>query len=156
MWPIVQSSSQNQNFVNTSKNILKNINQTFLVVRYFTWKLEFVSNILSMIVESFIFCCIMAQSSGEKKYIVSVPYITILGYLVYNSCTFVNHILFYNIIKNILTITIYYMRSFLAKFQWLNEFHLFQRIYWKMIFSQNKQSRKCDRLQLQTIFRKNL
>ena len=48
------------------------------------------------------------------------------------------------------------MRRFLAKFQWLNEFHRFQRIYLKMIFSQNKQSRKCDRLQLQTIVRKNL
>ena len=109
-----------------------------------------------MIVESFMFCCIMAQSSGEKKYIVSVPYPTILGYLAHNSCTFVNYILFYNIIKYILTITIYYIRSFLAKFQWLNEFHLLQRIYLKLIFSQNKQSRKCDRLQLQTIFRKNL
>ena len=145
--------SQNQNFVNSSKKFLKNINQTFLVVCYFTWKLEFVSNILSMIVESFIFCCTTAQSFGKKKYIVSVPYLTTLGYLVYNSCTFVNYILFYAIIKYILTITIYYIRSFLAKFQWLNgfkEFHLYQIFYWKMISSQNKQSsilpRKCDRL----------
>ena len=47
-----QSSSRNENFVNTCKNLLKNINQTFLVVRYSTWKLEFVSNILWMIVVS--------------------------------------------------------------------------------------------------------
>ena len=41
-------SSQNENFVSTSKNLLKNRNWT--VVLYFTWKLEFVSNILRMIV----------------------------------------------------------------------------------------------------------
>ena len=43
---------QNKNFVSTSKNLLKNRNWTFPVVRYFTWKLEFVSNILWMIVAS--------------------------------------------------------------------------------------------------------
>ena len=47
--PSVQFSSQNQNFVNTSEKLLKNTIQTFPVVRYFTWKLEFVSNILSIL-----------------------------------------------------------------------------------------------------------
>ena len=37
------SSSRIGNFVSTSKNLLKNRNWTFPVVRYFTWKLEFVS-----------------------------------------------------------------------------------------------------------------
>ena len=38
-------------FVNTSKKLLNNRNWTFPAMCYFTWKLEFVSNILSMIVE---------------------------------------------------------------------------------------------------------
>ena len=37
------------NLFNTTKKFLKNRNWIFPVVRYFTWKLEFVSNILSMI-----------------------------------------------------------------------------------------------------------
>ena len=40
----------NQKFVNTSKKLLKNRNQSFPVVHYFTWKLELVSNILWMMV----------------------------------------------------------------------------------------------------------
>ena len=47
---IAYSSSQNENFVSTSKNLLKNRNWTFAVVPYFTWKLELVSNIFWMIV----------------------------------------------------------------------------------------------------------
>ena len=38
--PSAQSSSQNQTFVSTSKNLLKNRNRTFPIVRYFRWKLE--------------------------------------------------------------------------------------------------------------------
>ena len=48
--PSTQPHSQNENFVNTSKKLFKYRNWTFSMVRYFTWKLEFVSNILSMIV----------------------------------------------------------------------------------------------------------
>ena len=44
------SSSQNENFNSTGKSLLKNRNWTFPVVRYFTWKLEFVSDILWTIV----------------------------------------------------------------------------------------------------------
>ena len=44
-----QLYSQNENFVNTSK---KNRNWTFPVVRCFIWKLEFVSNILCIIVSA--------------------------------------------------------------------------------------------------------
>ena len=40
-----------QNFVDTSKRLLENKNWTFPVVRYFTWKLEFLSNILSVVVD---------------------------------------------------------------------------------------------------------
>ena len=47
--PSAQSSSRHENFVSTSKNLLKNCNWSFSIVRYFTWKLEFVSNILWMI-----------------------------------------------------------------------------------------------------------
>ena len=36
----------NENFVNTSKKLLKNRNQTFPVMCYFTLKLELVSDIL--------------------------------------------------------------------------------------------------------------
>ena len=39
-----------ETFANTSKKVPKSSNQTFHVVRYFTWKLELVSNILWMIV----------------------------------------------------------------------------------------------------------
>ena len=45
-----QFSCQNENFVYTSKKLLKNKNQTFPIVRYFTWKLESASNTLWMIV----------------------------------------------------------------------------------------------------------
>ena len=45
-----------KNFIDTSKNLQKNRNWAFLVVHYFTWKLEFVSNILSMIVAIFSWC----------------------------------------------------------------------------------------------------
>ena len=41
---------RNEHFISTSKNLLKNRYWTFLLVRYFTWKLEFVSNILWVIV----------------------------------------------------------------------------------------------------------
>ena len=41
-----QSPCQNQRFVNTRRKLLKNRNWTFLVVHYFTWKLELVSDIL--------------------------------------------------------------------------------------------------------------
>ena len=47
--PSAHSSSRNENFVSASKNLLKNRQWTFLVVCYFLWKLEFVSNILWMI-----------------------------------------------------------------------------------------------------------
>ena len=46
--PNAQFSSQNENVANTSKKPLKN---SFPVVRYFTSKLELVSNILRMIVD---------------------------------------------------------------------------------------------------------
>ena len=45
------SSSYNENFVNTSKKLLKNRTWTFPVVPYLTWELEFVSNILCIIVD---------------------------------------------------------------------------------------------------------
>ena len=45
-----QSFSRNEKFVSTNKNLLKNRSWTFPIVRYFTWKLEFVSNIFWMIV----------------------------------------------------------------------------------------------------------
>ena len=45
------SSTQNENFVYTSRKLLKNRNWTFHIEHYFTWKLEFVSNILWMIVD---------------------------------------------------------------------------------------------------------
>ena len=48
--PSAQSSSQNENFVNTSKKLFKNWNWTFLVVRYFTLTLKFVSYILVSII----------------------------------------------------------------------------------------------------------
>ena len=46
--PSAQSSSQNENFVNTSKKFPKNRNLTFSLVHYFTWNLKFILNILSM------------------------------------------------------------------------------------------------------------
>ena len=45
-----QSSSKMKNVFNTRKTLLKNRNWSFLVLHYFRRKLEFVSNILSMIV----------------------------------------------------------------------------------------------------------
>ena len=48
--PSAYSSSWNENFVSTNKNLLKNRNWTFAIARYFTWKLEFSSNTWWMIV----------------------------------------------------------------------------------------------------------
>ena len=48
--PSAQSCSQNKNLVSTSMHLLENRNWTFPKVHYFTWKLEFVSNILWMVV----------------------------------------------------------------------------------------------------------
>ena len=45
-----KASSWNENFVATSKNLLKNRNWIFPVILYFTRIIEFVSNILWMIV----------------------------------------------------------------------------------------------------------
>ena len=45
----VQPYYQNEDFVNTTKKLLTNRNWTFPLVRYFSWKLEFASNILSMV-----------------------------------------------------------------------------------------------------------
>ena len=53
--PSAWSSSRKKNFFSSSEKLLKNTNWTFSVVRYFTWKLEFVSNILWMIVSGNIF-----------------------------------------------------------------------------------------------------
>ena len=47
--PSVQSSSRNENCVNTSEILLKNMNWTFHEGCYFTWKLVFVSNIFCII-----------------------------------------------------------------------------------------------------------
>ena len=55
--PGAQSSSQNENFINASKNLGENRNGTFPVVRYFTC-IQFVPNILSMIVGKYFFSCV--------------------------------------------------------------------------------------------------
>ena len=47
--PSAQSSSQNENFVDTSKKLLENRNSTFPIVRYFTTTLKFVSYVLARI-----------------------------------------------------------------------------------------------------------
>ena len=41
LFPNAQTSSQNENFVCTSKNLQQNRNWTYPVVRYVKWKLEF-------------------------------------------------------------------------------------------------------------------
>ena len=46
---VAQSSSQNENFVDTSQKLFKKWNWTFPVVRYFTLTLKFVSCILARI-----------------------------------------------------------------------------------------------------------
>ena len=53
--PSAYSSSRSETFVGTSKSFLKNRNWTFPLVRYFLRKLEFVSNVLRMIVGEMIF-----------------------------------------------------------------------------------------------------
>ena len=44
LFPSGQTSSQNENFVCTSKNLQQNRNWTYPVVRYVKWKLEFVND----------------------------------------------------------------------------------------------------------------
>ena len=44
--PSAQSPCQNGSFVNISRKLLENRNETFPAVRYSTWKLELVSDIL--------------------------------------------------------------------------------------------------------------
>ena len=46
MIPSAQCSCQNESFVHTSGKLLKNRNETFRMVPYFTWKQELVSDIL--------------------------------------------------------------------------------------------------------------
>ena len=48
--PSAKFSYQTENFVNTSRHLLKNRNWFFAVIHYFTWKLEILVNILCMIV----------------------------------------------------------------------------------------------------------
>ena len=50
--PIIQTITitRTENFVSTTKNLLKKRNWIFPVLHYFTWKLEFLSNILWTIV----------------------------------------------------------------------------------------------------------
>ena len=55
LYPSAQSPHQNETFANTSRKLLKNRNETFPVMRYFTWKLELVSNPLWVIVSGKIF-----------------------------------------------------------------------------------------------------
>ena len=50
LYPSAYSSSQNENFVNTRKNIFKNWKRRFPAHHYFTLTLRFVSYILSWIV----------------------------------------------------------------------------------------------------------
>ena len=49
-WPV--PPPQNESFVDTSRKPLENRNETVPLVRYFTWKLELVSDTLSVIVET--------------------------------------------------------------------------------------------------------
>ena len=58
LYPSAQSSSQKEYFVNTSKRLLEKRILTYPVERYFKWKLEFLSNILSVVVaETIILGC---------------------------------------------------------------------------------------------------
>ena len=50
LFPSPQTHSRNENFVSTSKYLLRSKAWAFPVLCYFTWKLEFASNILWMIV----------------------------------------------------------------------------------------------------------
>ena len=70
------SSSRNKNFVSTSSNLLKSRNLIIPVVRYFTWKLEFVSNILWMIADPQVFFFsfqVCMFSSNTSDIIIDVP-----------------------------------------------------------------------------------
>ena len=58
-----QSSFRNDNFHSTSKNILKNRNCTFPIVRYITWKLSFLSYILWMIADQKLAKMVHSESS---------------------------------------------------------------------------------------------
>ena len=62
--PSGQSSSKNENFVSTGKN-LKNKNWTFPVVRYFTWKLQSVARDLGL---TLVFMWGSAPREGFNRY----------------------------------------------------------------------------------------
>ena len=62
--PSGQSSSKNENFVSTGKN-LKNKNWTFPVVRYFTWKLQSVAKDLGL---TLVFMWGSAPREGFNRY----------------------------------------------------------------------------------------
>ena len=71
------ASSKMEIFVNSSTKLPKNGNWTFPLVPYFTWKLESVSNILSMIVVDFLAwvhsqVCYLETCNHQKKNIVSI------------------------------------------------------------------------------------
>ena len=51
LYSSAQSLSHKEHFVNISEKLLENRNWTFPVERYFKWKLEFFSHILTVIVD---------------------------------------------------------------------------------------------------------
>ena len=67
LYPSAESSSQKENFVKISKNLLENRNWAFPVVRYFTSKLEFFSNILSVLEVTLILLYILLSVSNTNR-----------------------------------------------------------------------------------------
>ena len=67
LYPSAQSSSQKENFVNISKKFLENRNWTFPVVRYFTSKMEFFSNVLSVLEVTLILLYILLSVSNKNR-----------------------------------------------------------------------------------------
>ena len=73
LYPSALSSSQKEYFVNTSKRLLEKRILTYPVERCFTWKLEFSSNILSVVVaETIILGCFWMIFWPELPKILSI------------------------------------------------------------------------------------
>ena len=71
--PSAQSTLKIETFVNTSEKLLKNRNWAVLKVRYFTWQLELVSDIMWMIV-----CGTLCFDSNFPQTFLSLISLTIL------------------------------------------------------------------------------
>ena len=64
--PVPSPHPRKENVANTRKRLLENKNGTFPVVHYFTWKLEFFSNIFPVVVNGITSTCVKNNQKQSR------------------------------------------------------------------------------------------